>query len=309
MQVTTVIPAYNAAGYISAAIDSALDQDGVDQQILVIDDGSIDDTPSVLRSYGDRIETIRQPNRGLSSARNRGIQAARGEFIAFLDADDIWCRGKLSRQVAALERSPKAIMVHSQTVSWDPASGLESEFVKARSEDYHGDCFAKLYRSNAICVSSVMARTSRLREMGGFDEQIRRPTTQDYDLWLRIAFESPLVYDGEKGTLYRRHDGNASHQTQMMLEDHIYVTEKTLAYGYERLRQELGKRRCRMRLADLYFELGYWQYGHGDIVSAQRCFRSALRNGRRDLHNLLFAILPLGLLATASRRHLARISA
>jgi hypothetical protein len=95
----------------------------------------------------------------------------------------------------------------------------------------------------------------------------------------------------------------------MMLEDHIYVTEKTLAYGYERLRQELGKRRCRMRLADLYFELGYWQYGHGDIVSAQRCFRSALRNGRRDLHNLLFAILPLGLLATASRRHLARISA
>lgn len=309
MQITTVIPAYNAASYISAAIDSALEQDRIDQQILVIDDGSTDETPSVLQSYGNRIDTIRQPNRGLSAARNRGILAARGEFIAFLDADDVWCRGKLSRQVAALERSPTAIMVHSRTVSWDPSSGLESEFVKARSEDYQGDCFAKLYRSNAICVSSVMARTSRLRELGGFDEHILRPTTQDYDLWLRIAFESPIVYDGEKGTLYRRHAGNASHQTQMMLEDHIYVTEKALSYGSKRLHRELGKSLCRMRLADLYFELGYWHYGHGDIASAQRCFRSAVRYGRRDLQNLLFAFLPLGLLATASRRHLAKLTA
>ncbi|MFN7877944.1 MAG: glycosyltransferase family 2 protein [Pirellula sp.] len=309
MQITTVIPAYNAASYISAAIDSALDQDGVDQQIIVIDDGSIDETPSILQSYGSRIDTIRQPNRGLSSARNRGIQAARGKFIAFLDADDVWCQGKLSRQVAALERSPTAIMVHSRTVSWDPTSGVESEFVKAPSEDYQGDCFAKLYRSNAICVSSVMARTSRLREIGGFDEQILRPTTQDYDLWMRIAFESPIVYDGEKGTLYRRHDRNASHQMQMMLEDHIYVTEKALSYGSERLHRELGKSICRMRLADLYFDLGYWHYGHGDLVSAQRCFRSAVRHGRRDLHNLLFAFLPLGLLAKASRRHLAKVTA
>jgi glycosyltransferase involved in cell wall biosynthesis len=309
MQVTTVIPAYNAADYIAAAIDSALVQDDVEQQILVIDDGSIDETPAVLKSYGDRIETIRQPNRGLSSARNRGIQVARGEFIAFLDADDLWCRGKLSRQVAAMRRCPTAIMVHSRTVSWDPSSGAESDFVKARSEDYHSDCFAKLYQSNAICVSSVMVRTNRLRELGGFDEQILRPTTQDYDLWLRIAFESPLLYDGKKGTLYRRHNGNASHQTQMMLEDHIYVTEKALSYGYERLRRELGRRPCLMRLADLYFELGYWHYRHGDIGSAQRCFRNALRYGRRDLHNLLFAMLPPGILTTASRRHSSKVTA
>jgi glycosyltransferase involved in cell wall biosynthesis len=309
MQVTTVIPAYNASSYLASAIESALLQEGVSQQIVVVDDGSTDDTPSVLERFGDRIETIRQSNRGLSAARNAGIHAAKGKYVAFLDADDLWVPGKLARQVAALEINPEAAMLHSQTVSWDPTTGIERPFVKAPSRDYRGACFSRLFQANAICVSSVIARTDWLQRLGGFDEQIVRPTTQDYDLWLRIAFESPILFIEEKGTRYRRHASNASLQHQMMLEDHIFVIRKTLSYGYERLKREIGRQTAFLRLANLYHELGYWHYEQGEIGTARDCFRSSCRYGRLDPRNLMFAFLPKVLLMYAARRHQSKLSA
>src|SRR5664279_201795 len=104
--VSTVIPAYNAARFIAHAIESALQQ-GVPQQIIVVNDGSVDDTSDIVRSYGDAVELIEQANGGVSSARNRGIAAARGEFIAFLDADDVWLLEKLSRQLALFTADPE----------------------------------------------------------------------------------------------------------------------------------------------------------------------------------------------------------
>jgi len=308
MQVTTIIPAYNAAEYVATAIESALEQKAVSQQIIVIDDGSTDATPRVLENFGERIEVIRQDNLGLSAARNAGIQAARGELIAFLDADDVWCDNKLAKQVAILRDNPEVAMVHSRTVSWDAANGRENDFVKAPSKDYRDDCFSKLYESNAICVSSVMVRTSCLQQIGGFDERIVRPTTQDYDLWLRIAFQHRLEFIDDKGVLYRRHSSNASQQIQMMLEDQIYVIQKALSYGHSRLQMELGQRQCWMRLANLYFELGYWHYGIGEIGLARDYFRKAVRHGHRDSHSVLLAFLPKSWLARASRRHRMNLS-
>jgi hypothetical protein len=153
-----------------------------------------------------------------------------------------------------------------------------------------------------------MVRTAWLRRLGGFDEQILRPTTQDYDLWLRIASQSELQFVDEKGTLYRRHPQNASKQTQMMLEDHIYVIKKALSYGYERLCRELGRRTTLSRLANLYFELGYFHYGQGNIRSAKNCFQSSFRYGRFDSRNALLAFLPERFLAWAARRHQSRLA-
>jgi len=308
MQVTTIIPAYNAAEYVATAIESALKQKAVPQQIVVIDDGSTDATLRVLAHFGKRIEVIRQDNRGLSAARNAGIQAARGEMIAFLDADDVWCDDKLAKQVAILLDNPEVAMVHSRTVSWDSTNGREDDFVKVPSHDYRLDCFSKLFQANAICVSSVMVRRSCLQQIGGFDELIVRPTTQDYDLWLRIAFQHRLEFIHEKGVLYRRHSSNASKQIQMMLEDQIYVIQKTLSYGYSRLQKELGRRQCWMRLARLYFELGYWHYGLGEIEQARDYFRKSVRHGHCDSYSVLLAFLPKSCLARTSRRHRMNLS-
>ncbi len=104
--VSVVIPAYNAAWCVRKAIDSVLAQDFRDFEVIVVNDGSTDDTAAVLAGYGDAIRVIDQPNGGMSSARNAGIRAARGEFIAFLDADDWWLPGKLGRQVELLRGRP-----------------------------------------------------------------------------------------------------------------------------------------------------------------------------------------------------------
>ena len=107
-RVSVVIPAFNAARYIRDAVDSVLEQTLKNLEIIVVDDGSADDTHRVLAVYGERIRYLPQPNSGVSTARNRGIEAARGEFVAFLDADDYFlCPTKLEEQIARFESQPQ----------------------------------------------------------------------------------------------------------------------------------------------------------------------------------------------------------
>ena len=107
-RVTAIIPAYNAAAFVRNAIDSALAQAWPNIEVLVIDDGSTDDTASILQAYGEAIRVVSPPNGGLSNARNRGIHEATGTYVAFLDADDRWLPGKIARQVQALTDNPQA---------------------------------------------------------------------------------------------------------------------------------------------------------------------------------------------------------
>jgi glycosyltransferase involved in cell wall biosynthesis len=124
VRVSTIIPTFNSAATLPAAIDSALAQEIEGHEIIVVDDGSTDDTESVLKSYGERIEVIQQENRGQSTARNVAIERAAGLHIAFLDADDIWLPGRLSKTIAALERNPAASLVFSDFVRIDQAGSL-----------------------------------------------------------------------------------------------------------------------------------------------------------------------------------------
>src|SRR5436305_4940478 len=110
--VSVIIPAYNYARYIAEAIDGALAQTHAPLEVIVVDDESTDDTPRVLAGYGDRIRTIRQPNGGAAAARNTGMAAARGEYVAFLDADDVWLPRKLELQLQRFEADPDLGLVH-----------------------------------------------------------------------------------------------------------------------------------------------------------------------------------------------------
>ena len=112
-RVSAIIPAYNAENTICSAIDSALAQDFSDLEVVVVNDGSTDSTRSIIEGYGSRITMVNQENRGASAARNAGAQAARGEYLAFLDADDLWGADKVSRTCAALDSNPGASLVFS----------------------------------------------------------------------------------------------------------------------------------------------------------------------------------------------------
>ena len=164
-----------------------LDQDYANLELIVVDDGSTDDTKGLLSRFGDRITVIRQANRGVSAARNAGIRAASGELIALLDSDDTWLPGKVTAQVAFFSNHPDALVCQTEEI-WIRNGVRVNPGKRHRKEA--GMIFE---RSLALCLvspSAVMMRKSLLDEVGLFDETL--PACEDYDLWLRIAWKHPI---------------------------------------------------------------------------------------------------------------------
>ncbi len=184
--VSIVIPAYNAAAYVREAVDSALAQTYAEKEVIVVDDGSTDGTAEVLASYRDAgaIVYVRQENKGLSAARNTGIRAAKGEFIALLDADDIFLPDKIGRQVAYLLAHPECGVCYCDIYHF-----YEEEPEKMRKLDYRyysGDeVFPNLLRMNFINPLSVVLRKSEIDRVGVFNESYRR--SEDWEYWMRLV--------------------------------------------------------------------------------------------------------------------------
>lgn len=212
VEVSVVIPVYNSEGFINEAIDSMREQSFKDHEIIVIDDGSTDRTASVVtnvvKKYAGEVKYIYQQKRGSASARNRGIKEAKGKYIAFLDADDVSEKNRLELQVNSLKKNKNAGMVYSSlsfiNEKGDKISGIH------RSEQYDSEIFlGKMFARNIIVsASAVMAKKSLIDKLEGFDENIR--FNEDYDLWLRMAKNSLVVYIDVPLVRYRRHPNNIS---------------------------------------------------------------------------------------------------
>lgn len=185
--VSVIIPTFNRNGMLKEAVDSVLDQDYGNTELIVVDDGSTDATARTLSAYEDRLHLLRQENRGVSAARNAGIRAAAGTLIALLDSDDLWLPGKLRAQVDYFEAHPEALICQTEEI-WIRNGVRVNPGKRHRKEA--GDIFE---RSLALCLvspSAVMMRKSLLEEVGLFDERL--PACEDYDLWLRIAWKYPV---------------------------------------------------------------------------------------------------------------------
>ena len=206
-QVTVIIPAYNCAEYIGEAIDSVLQQKDVSTEILVIDDGSTDGTRAALADYADQIRYEYQENQGVSTARNRGIKLATGEYIVFLDADDVFLPGKLSKQVRCFERHPQLGMVHSgwQIVNQENVLIHEARpWEEAHKLDLKGWLFWK-----PVFPGALMFRRSWLEKVGGFDANFSQ--AEDVDLVLRLSQAGcKAKWIRESTVLYRQHGSNSS---------------------------------------------------------------------------------------------------
>ncbi|MCA3255593.1 MAG: glycosyltransferase [Alphaproteobacteria bacterium] len=212
--VSVVIPAFNAADYLEECLDSALAQDGVPVEIIVGDDGSTDATPAILDRYAaDFGVRVLRPGRNLGPypLRNRCIEASRGEFIAFLDADDVWHPGKLRAQLAALAADPEAGLCHSFMMRVDSA-GLPERRLELHSERYSGWCFPDMLRANGVGTSSVVVRRHVLDRVGPFDERFRY--RGDWELWCRIARVAPFAFVARDLVDYRIHDSNIGNNTR-----------------------------------------------------------------------------------------------
>ena len=185
--VSVIIPTFNRGWIIQEAIDSVLAQDFTDFELILVDDGSTDDTGQILEAYGRDLTVYRQSNRGVSAARNRGIAAATGRLIAFLDSDDLWLPRKLSSQVDFFNSNPDAVINQTEEI-WI-RNGVRVN-PRTRHHKISGMIFE---RSLALCLvspSAVMMRRSLFDEVGLFDEDL--PACEDYDLWLRLSWRYPV---------------------------------------------------------------------------------------------------------------------
>jgi glycosyltransferase involved in cell wall biosynthesis len=185
--VSVIIPTFNRGWILKEAIDSVLAQDHKDYELIVVDDGSTDNTPQILESFGQDIIVLRQANKGVSAARNRGIASANGQLIAFLDSDDIWLPGKLSQQVDFFESTPDAV-IHQTEEIWI-RNGVRVN-PKRRHRKRSGMIFKPSLELCLISPSAVMIKKTLIDTVGLFDENL--PACEDYDLWLRVCSRYPV---------------------------------------------------------------------------------------------------------------------
>jgi glycosyltransferase involved in cell wall biosynthesis len=211
--VSVIIPVYNGAAEVRRAIDSALAQVDSDVEVIVLNDGSKDDTRAVLDSYGDRIRAIHQQNSGLAQTRNNGIAAAKGEWVAFLDHDDYWTAEKLSEQLKAAERTG-ADVVYTNAGNFGDV-GRVAELRSEPSAMLEGDLLEALLLDNFIVVSSVMIKRKVIQEHQGFNASL--PCVEDWDLWLRLSANGVrFAAVREPVTMYQWRAGSMSKNFELM---------------------------------------------------------------------------------------------
>jgi glycosyltransferase involved in cell wall biosynthesis len=275
-QVSVVIPTYNRARYLAEAIDSVVAQSHDAFEILVVDDGSEDETPDVLARYGDDVVFLKLEHSGLLGAvRNAGLRRARGELVAFLDSDDIWLPKKLERQISVLDRNPSVGLVCSNAVVIDQDGNKARDLYLRAEQGSSGNVLEQLLDVNFVIVSSAVVRRKLVDQVGGFREDERLRGIEDYDLWLRVGAISELVYLPEALLRYREHAGSMRMEVP---RTNYWLSLLTALDNLERFLEEADPRRqklLRRRRAELLVELARAQRSENGSATAFRSLREA----------------------------------
>lgn len=278
-RVSVIIPTFNRRDYLPIALDSVLAQTYTDYEIIVIDDGSNDDTRGVLAPYEKNIRYFYQENRGIAAARNRGIEESRGAYIALLDSDDYWLPPKLERQVHGLEENPQWGMIATRCSSISP----DGRFRRHNRPGRSGWVLTDLFKSNFIRTSSAVITRACLEQVGLFD--ITLPECEEYDLWLRIAHRYPIGFINEPLTVYTDNPCGVSTDSLAGRHVRIRVLEK------EYLREAIPPALYRSRLSRNYHYLGRHYVRRGERGEGIKYLRQALRLNPLDLKNLFYYTL------------------
>jgi glycosyltransferase involved in cell wall biosynthesis len=288
--VSVIIPTHNCADYIADAIESVLAQTYGEYEIIVVDDGSTDGTKSALAPYMGKIHHLHQDNRGVSAARNAGIARARGEYIAFLDADDIWFPMKLDLQVRALKAHPEAGLAFTDFLDFDE-SGVTRQsrlntwpqarawFDRQRIEDTEiacGPMYEDLLQTNWIHASSAVVKRHVLGVVGLFDEACL--SGEDTELWLRVARQHPLLCVNRvlSGYRYRSESlcGPTDSRAMRINRIVVQVLEKHLQ---QRLIPHGLEGSAKAALCQRYWAIGCTYFGENRFTEARRFLSQGIR--------------------------------
>lgn len=268
--VDVVIPAFNAARFLPSALESVAAQSFCDWQIVLVDDGSTDDTRDViapfLERFGTKLTYIRQENRGLPAARNKAIQSSHSEFLALLDADDVWLPNRLSESVRVLQKRPNAGLAYG-LITYIDAEGQPLRTFEGNLRHAEGKIAPYIYmRKVELPCPTITFRRKCIDVVGLFDETMR--STEDRDLWLRIALQYEVAYIPSVLAHYRLSANSMSTNTQRMFEAQLQF-----------IRKHYGSRGCGLVARQTSVARAYKQ--RADALKAQEkpweAFKSAMQ--------------------------------
>lgn len=284
-RVSVVLPAYNVREHIGEAIRSVLAQDRPDLEIVVVDDGSRDGTADLVARDFPQVRLFRKSNGGAATARNRGMREARGEFVAFLDSDDVWLPGKLAAQIAYLDAHPSVGMVCSGFSHW--MAGDDGVFPEPSSlhppvadigidRECSGWVYHKLLLGNFVWTSTVVMRRTLIERIGEYDESLR--LGQDYDYFLRAARETEIHRLSGTMALYRKHRGSATARGADANYGAQVLRRAVERWGLASPGGESISRRAYVaRISKIHFMCAYGHYQRGNARAALREFLACAR--------------------------------
>lgn len=298
--VSVIIPVRNGRAYIQEAIDSVLIQRFVDFEIIVIDDGSNDWDYTELCQQDERIRVIRLSGCGVSHARNTGMREARGRFLAFLDADDVWFPGKLPAQINYFDSHPDVGVVFGQFIKWlpdaegkfPPSASLCSDCsnLSTTEPERSGWIYTRLLLGLLVGMNTAVIRREVYHQIGEFNESM--PIGEDYDFWLRASRVAEMHSLNGPVALYRIHNASAMHR--LASENYLARLLKGAHSRWGVMNPDgsgISAQELRVRMAMTYFDHGYSHFWRGDARIARNAFCHAFLGGGRRLRSAVYMLL------------------
>ena len=275
--VSVVIATYNRANYLAETIDSVLSQSFQKFELIVVDDGSTDETRRVVAPYGSRVRYFYQENRGPSAARNLGARNASASWISIQDSDDLCLPNHLETLYGYANKHPESGMVFANgSYLGGPAHDRETIIPAAKSRRLaeQGVRLEDLFDKSIVRLQAALISKHCYDDVGGHDESLR--ISMDLDLTFRLISRYPVAYIDEVVFSYRRHSGNISGNQELRLLENIRVIEKLLDQNGE-AEESLGKRRVAARLAYRYYRLAKGRWKTGERDKSREALREAIR--------------------------------
>lgn len=266
--ISVIIPTFNCEKYICEAIDSVLHQTCSDYEIIVVDDGSMDDTKEMIKVRYPAVRYFYVENNGVSAARNLGISKAQGELIAFLDADDRWLPEKLEKQAAQFGLDETVGLVFTENYFFHEQE-ISKFTANKRSRLMHGNIVRNIFLKSYVVTSTVMVRKSVFDRVGLFEEELS--VAEDDNMWMRIGMKYNIVLLDEKLVQYRTTSGSLGSDFNALIiggNKHIEILKTRYSDLYDRL----GPIAIRKKHADLYFSEAYRDFNQGNYTSSRTRF-------------------------------------
>jgi glycosyltransferase involved in cell wall biosynthesis len=264
--ISVIIPTYNSGIFISEAIHSVLRQTCTDYEIIVIDDGSTDNTRGIIENNFPQIRYFYIPNQGAASARNYGIRRARGEFIAFLDADDLWLPEKLEKQLKVFNADQELMLVFTEHRGFDTTGFRETIFLK-KERLMKGDIVKNIFFYSHVALPTVMVRRQVFQEIGYFDDNLK--VAEDDNLWMRIALKY-RIHLLDEVLVHCRFTENSLSRTAINLFDGGLKSIDLIENKYTDLKKRLGQGNIRRKKSEIYNYYGYYYFSKGEHEMSRR---------------------------------------